>query len=77
MSAVYDDGVSVYIDDPTVVVQGPIEFGKAKRASEELFLERTHLYVCNGYDLSSLRIPEGYTWGTAENGMYELIPESN
>lgn len=73
MSAVYDDGVSVYIDDPTVVIQGPIEFGKAGRASQELFVERTHLYVCNGYDLESLRIPSGYTWAPAENGMYELV----
>lgn len=73
MKAEYDAGVSVYIDDPTVVIQGPIEFGKAGRADAHNFLERTHLYVCNGYDLESLRIPDGYTWGTAENGMYELI----
>ena len=71
----YDDGVVVYIDDPTVVIQGPIEFGHANRIkSEEQFLERTHLYVCKDYDLDSLRIPDGYGWELAENGMYDLRP---
>lgn len=76
----YDDGVSVYIDDPTVVIQGKVEFGKQGRASEELFLERAHLYVCDGYDLDSLNIVSssaapGYTfhWEKADNGMWSLI----
>lgn len=80
MNKVYDDGVSVYIDDPTVVIQGNVEFGRARRASEANFLERAHLYVCNGYDLDSLNIVSsspapGYTfsWELAENGMWELI----
>lgn len=72
MQAVYDDGVSVYIDDPTVVIQGPIEYGKAGRASEEGFLANCHLYVCSDYDLDTLRIPEGYEWKMAENNMYHL-----
>lgn len=77
MSAVYDAGVSVFIDDPTVVIQGPIEFGHASRiTSEEQFLKNTHLYVCRSYDLSSLRIPAGYHWEVAANNMYELRPGS-
>jgi hypothetical protein len=71
----YDDGVTVYIDDPSVVIQGPIEFGHASRIkSEEQFLERTHLYVCKDYDLTALRIPSGYDWELADNGMYDLRP---
>lgn len=71
----YDDGVVVYIDDPTVVIQGPIEFGHASRIKDEAqFLEKTHLYVCSDYDLSTLQIPSGYEFVLAENGMYDLRP---
>lgn len=79
MSAVYDEGVVVYIDDPTVVIQGPIEFGHASRITDESqFLDRTHLYVCEGYDLSSLRIPEGYHFVLSNTvpGYYDLRPVS-
>ena len=72
----YDDGVSVYIDDPTVVIQGPIEFGHASRITDEAqFLERTHLYVCEGYNLESLRIPAGYEFvASSIPGYVELRP---
>lgn len=80
MNKVYDDGVSVYIDDPAVVIQGKVEFGRAKRASEANFLERAHLYVCDGFDRESLNIVSsspapGYTfsWELADNGMWSLI----
>lgn len=77
MSAVYDDGVVVYIDDPTVVIQGPIEFGHASRITDEnQFLERTHLYVCLDYDLSKLQIPTGYVFVVSEDNpeYYDLRP---
>lgn len=72
----YDDGVTVYIDDPTVVIQGPIEFGHAGRIKDEAqFLERTHLYVCDTYDLESLRIPDGYQFvPSSVEGYVELRP---
>ena len=57
MHATYDDGVSVYIDTPDVVINGPIEFGHAKRVADEAqFLERAHLYVCADYDISKLTV---------------------
>lgn len=72
----YDDGVVVYIDDPTVVIQGPIEFGHASRITdEEQFLERCHIYVCEGYNLEYLRIPDGYEFVPANiSGYYDLRP---
>lgn len=72
----YDDGVVVYIDDPTVVIQGPIEYGHASRiTSEEQFLDKAHLYVCNDYDYDSLRIPSGYEFVASDvPGYVELRP---
>lgn len=77
MAAVYDDGVFVYIDNPTVVIQGPIEFGHASRITDEAqFLANCHLYVCKDYDISALRIPSGYEFVDAEGveGYYDLRP---
>jgi len=84
MAAAYDDGVTVYIDTPDVVINGPIEFGHAGRIkNEEQFLERTHLYVCQGYDVDSLII-NSTSGPTAEYqfvlnediGYYELVPKA-
>lgn len=83
MSATYDDGVTVYIDTPDVVINGPIEFGHAGRIKDEAqFLEKTHLYVCQGYDLSKLTIINSTSKSTVEYhfvlnediGYYELVP---
>ncbi len=78
----YDDGVTVFIDDPTVVIDGPVEFGHARRITDEAqFLANTHLYVCEGFDRDGLEVRltnptkySGYTWELAENGYYELKP---
>lgn len=72
----YDDGVTVYIDDPEVVIQGPIEFGAANRATVANWLANTHLYVCKDYpNLEGLEIRGAgkgssyeYTW--VDNGDY-------
>lgn len=70
----YDNGVTVTIEDPSVIIEGPIEYGKAKRATDEAFLANTHCYIPKGYELSA---PSGYKWVDAENGngMLELRPE--
>lgn len=81
----YDDGVTVYIDTPDVVIEGPIEFGHASRIKDEAqFLERTHLYVCPDYDISSLTIVNSTSGSTTEYefvmndsiGYYELVPKA-
>lgn len=81
----YDDGVTVYIDTPDVVITGPIEFGHAGRIKDEAqFLEHTHLYVCEGYDISSLQIVNSTSGSTVEYefvmndeiGYYELVPKT-
>lgn len=81
----YDDGVTVYIDTPDVVIEGPIEFGHASRIKDEAqFLSHTHLYVCEGYDLSSLQIVNSTSGSTTQYEFefndaikyYELVPIS-
>lgn len=82
LSDAYLDGVIVYIDDPTVEIQGVIEFGRHSGRSVEDWIEKTHLYVCEGYDLSKLSIrnsssvttPEvEFSWSEPINGYHELI----
>lgn len=81
----YDDGVTVYIDTPDVVITGPIEFGHERRiTSEEQFLEHTHLYVCRDYDISSLTVVNSTSGSSVEYefvmnddiGYYELVPKA-
>ena len=83
MSSAYDDGVTVYIDTPDVIINGPIEFGHANRIKDESqFLANTHLYVCSDYDLSSLQIINSTSGSDTqyrftmndEIGYYELVP---
>lgn len=79
MSPEYDSGIFVYIDDPTVVIQGPIEYDHDARVDETQFLEFCHLYVIKNYDISKLRIPAGYEFvdnGSVE-GYYDLRPVSS
>lgn len=82
----YDDGVTVYIDTPDVVINGPIEFGHASRIKdEEQFLEHTHLYVCPDYDISKLTVVNSTSGSSVEYGFemnteigyWELVPITN
>jgi hypothetical protein len=65
MASVYDAGVTVTIADNTVVIEGPIEYGKADRANEEDFLAKCKLITPIGY---SLNIPQGFMWKDNGNG---------
>lgn len=69
MFEVYDEGVTVEIEDDSVVIAGKIEFGKAKRASEENFIDKAHIIIPAGY---SLEAPEGFEWVGREDGKQEL-----
>lgn len=71
MNAIYDDGVTVTIEDGSVVIVGPIEYGKANRATQEAFLENTHIYKPTGYTLEA---PTGYGWVDVGNNKEELRP---
>lgn len=73
MNAIYDDGITVTIEDPSVVINGRYEYGKAKRASEEGFATKAFLYKPEGYDLDPL---DGYTWSEPSEGKQRLIPIS-
>ena len=59
MAAVYDDGITITIEDESVIINGAIEYSKASRASEENFVNKCKLITPLGYFLD---IPEGYTW---------------
>lgn len=52
MQAVYDDGVNVTIADGTVEINGKVEFGKHRRASEEGFAEHASLTCPENMDLN-------------------------
>ena len=82
----YDDGVTVYIDTPDVVINGVIEFGHDNRITdEEQFLAHTHLYVCKDYDINSLTVVNSTSGSTVEYefifndeiGYYELVPKGS
>jgi len=62
MQAVYDDGVKVTVADDTVQVNGRVEYGKAARASEELFETNARLTVPADMDIYIRDIPDGYHW---------------
>lgn len=81
----YDDGVTVYIDTPDVVINGPIEYGHASRITDEQqFLDHTHLYVCADYDIDSLTIVNSTSGSSTEYefrmnseiGYWELLPKN-
>lgn len=65
----YDSGITVTIADNTVVIEGPIEYAKAARATEEDFLAKCKLITPRGYELD---IPEGYEWTNSENDTQTL-----
>ena len=69
MASVYDAGVTVTIADSSVVIEGPIEYGKAARASEEDFVAKCKLITPRGYVLD---IPDGYEWTDNGNGTQTL-----
>lgn len=69
MSAAYDDGVTVTIEDDSVVVEGPIEYGKANRANQEDFVAKCKLTTPLGYELE---IPAGYEWKDNGDGTQTL-----
>ena len=68
MNEVYDDGIRITIEDESVQINGPVEYGKAPRASQELFEERCSLTVPVGMDLTFKSSPEGFGWHDNGNG---------
>lgn len=69
IASAYDAGVTVTIADSSVVIEGPIEYGKAARASEEDFVAKCKLVTPRGYVLD---IPDGYEWTDNGNGTQTL-----
>lgn len=60
--AMYDDGVHVTVLDDSIVVNGDVEFGKANRADESKFEERTTLVVPADLDINIKNMPYGFGW---------------
>lgn len=66
MAASYDEGVTVTIEDNSVVIDGVVEYGKADRAKEEDFAAKCKLITPVGYSLNI--ISEGYEWEDLGDG---------
>lgn len=73
MAATYDDGVTVTIEDNSVVINGCIEYGKADRAKAEDFAAKCKLTTPIGYKLN---IPAGYEWSDNGDGTQTLVAVS-
>lgn len=74
LSAEYDDGVTVTIEDDTVVVSGPIEYTKDDRITDiAQFYEKAHIYIPIGY--TGVTAPDGFEFKPTEDGSkQELVP---
>lgn len=70
LPAYYDKGVTVEIADDTVQINGRYEYGKAGKAPQDGFEEKTFLYKPQGYELPAL---DGYTWGVVPDGKNRLV----
>lgn len=70
MFETYDEGVSVTIEDNSVVINGHIEYGKADRASQEDFVAKCKLTTPVGFKLD---IPAGYEWSDNGDGTQTLV----
>ena len=66
LSEEYDDGVTVEIEDSSVVVTGPVEFTKESRITDESqFLEKAHFIVPADYE--GITPPEGFEFKVLES----------
>lgn len=70
MFEVYDEGVTVTIEDDSVVINGPIEYGKADRAKQEDFVAKCKLTTPVGFKLD---IPASYEWSDNGDGTQTLV----
>lgn len=66
----YDNGVTVTIEDSTVVIEGRVEYSKANRALQSDFETKCKLTTPINYQLN---IPDGYTWFDNGNGTQTLV----
>lgn len=66
MNVAYDSGVHVTIADPTVQVNGKVEYSKARRASESDFEANASLTIPSSMELDMSLVPAGFGW--ADNG---------
>lgn len=68
----YDDGVAVYIDDPSVVVSGRIEYTKEDRITDDTqWYDKCHIYMPVGY--TGVSAPEGYQFQVTADGKYQEL----
>lgn len=77
MSQVYDDGVNVTIADPSVQVNGKVEFGKANRASAETFATNASLTIPEDMDLTMSILTPPCEWSPSPGGFKTLRYVSN
>lgn len=66
LNSEYDKGVTVEIEDPSVVISGAIEYTKDSRIKDDSqFLSKAHFIVPADYE--GITAPEGYTFEIIES----------
>lgn len=74
MSAVYDDGVTVTIEDSSVVIQGHVEYAQAPRvASDEYATDHYAIVVPENYELD---LANGLQLVSTDDGKMEVVNSS-
>lgn len=71
----YDEGVTVTIEDSSVVVKGSMEYKCADRITDkQQFYANAHVYIPKDY--TGVAAPEGYKWvETSDNTKQELVAQ--
>lgn len=68
----YDDGVTVTIEDASVVIEGNIEYTKEDRITDnDQFYSKAHLYIPVGYE--GVTAPAGYEFKLTEDGKQQEL----
>ena len=74
----YTEGVSVTIEDPTVVIDGPVEFTCDKSVKAEDHAQKAALVIPQGYTLDFKTVCtehfSNYGWEADGTGMKKLVP---
>lgn len=72
LTSEFDEGVSVYIDDPSVVISGRIEYTKESRISDDTqWYDKCHIYIPVGY--TGVTAPDGYQFQMTTDGKHQEL----
>lgn len=71
LNSEYDDGVTVEIEDTSVVIKGKMLYHKDNRIQDvKQWYDNAHVYIPANYE--GVAAPEGYNWVATSDGKQEL-----